>query len=137
MGIEFGLINHGHNLDHGLLLKGIKDIQTCIKKCLQAGGGVAADVNVTTVLSTPQICFGIDYDFASHKCYFHTSVTIFNAPDDVEPLLLGITDGVVCHVNTTATSPIVPDGLIARPNVVNIVVCEYTLQKSINACATF
>ena len=26
-----------------------------------------------TVRASGQICFGIDYDFATHTCYFHTT----------------------------------------------------------------
>ena len=104
------------NLPHGLLQKGIKDIQTCIRKCLQAGGGVAPTSD--TAATTPQICFGIDYDFATHRCYHHVSATVLsNAGTEI---LEGFPTGIMCDMGLTPAT-----GLLANSNVVNIVICKY------------
>lgn len=75
----------------------------CCQKCATAGNGIAA-LNDAAGLAS-QICFGIDYDFATHKCYFHT-------------------DESLCPNLLTIPTPI---QLVAAPSVINILLCEYLL----------
>lgn len=123
LGISNGQLTLGFNLFNGLLQKGVKDIQTCIKKCLQAGGGVAPSRE--TAASTPQLCFGIDYDFATHKCFHHTSATV-RYDDGLGNLieeLVGIDGGIVCD----ETGAVGAMSLTANSNVVNIIICKYSM----------
>ena len=86
----------------GILQKGIKDIHTCLTKCLQAGGGVSP--TDTDAATTPQLCFGIDYDFATHKCYQHVSATVVQGagPPNV---LDGFADGHRCVTGLNVADP--------------------------------
>ena len=64
-----------------------------------------------------QTCFGIDYDFAEHKCFFFGSnYIIAGAGGTVYPL----------HCLTTGT--VYPASQTSRPNpnVIHIQLCEYT-----------
>ncbi len=61
-----GRVLLGVQLFKGLEQKGVKSLSSCIKKCAAAGSGVPATVaNIAT-----QICFGIDYDFATHRLVY-------------------------------------------------------------------
>ena len=72
-----------------------------IQKCATAGQGIAP-TNSEEDLAR-QICFGIDYDFATHKCYFHT-------------------DSDLCpNVEIIPT----PASLVEMPSVINIILCKY------------
>lgn len=83
--------------------KGIKSLSDCLKKCASAGGGIPAQVaNIAD-----QICFGIDYNFGSHKCYFHVNNN--NPPDHFCP-----NDG---------TTPLVPRDTVPNPSVITILLC--------------
>ena len=62
----------GAQLFGGIVQKGIKSLADCLKKCVNAGAGIAAaPADLLNIDQGGQICFGIDYDFGSHKCYFH------------------------------------------------------------------
>ena len=76
-----------------------------LQKCSTAGSGIAAN-HIPTVVDD-QVCFGIDYDFGSHKCYFHTDPTLC-------PELL-----------TVIPTPV---QLVEAPSVVNILLCEFIQQ---------
>lgn len=78
-----GLITLGTQAFRGLEQKGTKDLKSCIKKCATAGGGIAPTPE--TVATTPQLCFGIDYDFATHKCYLHVDSTLCADPTVITP----------------------------------------------------
>ena len=67
-------IHIGAQLFGGILQKGVLDLPTCLKKCINAGSGIApAPTDLITALQGGQQCFGIDYDFATHKCFFHVA----------------------------------------------------------------
>ena len=72
------------------------------QKCSTAGTGIAPN-HVPEELAG-QVCFGIDYDFGSHKCYFHTDETL--CPELV----------------TVIPTPV---QLVEAPSVVNILLCEW------------
>ena len=71
-----GLITLGAQLFNGLEQKGIKSLQDCLKKCATAGGGIAPSITALVDENYPQLCFGIDYDFGTHKCYFFTNESV-------------------------------------------------------------
>ena len=96
-----GLITLGAQIFGGLEQRGIKSLQDCIKKCATAGSGIAPN-HIPEELAQ-QVCFGIDYDFGSHKCYFHTDETL--CPE------------------LTPTIP-TPVQLVEAPSVVNILLCK-------------
>ena len=58
-----GRVMLGVQIFKGIEQKGIKSLSDCLKKCASAGTGVPATVNGLL----DQICFGIDYDFGTHK----------------------------------------------------------------------
>jgi hypothetical protein len=61
-----------------------------------------------------QLCFGIDYDFGSHKCYFHVDNSLFRiCPSD-------------------GSQPLTPRDLVANPAVVNILLCEYLIVYTVD-----
>ena len=96
-----GLITLGTHIFGGLEQKGIKDLKNCIKKCATAGGGIAA--NTAAITTTPQLCFGIDYNFGTHKCYFHTNSGL------------------------CPTTVVTPAQLTAMADSINILLCKYTI----------
>ena len=60
-----------------------------------------------------QLCFGIDYDFSTHQCFFHTR--LFSRPADTVPL---------CP--TAVALPILrPLDLQPHPSSINIILCTY------------
>ena len=134
LGLRFARITLGAYLDHGILVKGIKGIKTYIRKCADAGGGVATfgtDMTVAgaDVLASAQICFGIDYDFSTHKCYFHTRAEIirddtFDA-DDIQAKRRPIIGGIRCYctdaAGVTDTEPRIPINLGPRASSVNVI----------------
>ena len=133
LGLNFARITLGAYLDHGVLVKGIKDIKTCIRKCAQAGGGVATFTNGNAmagmdILASPQICFGIDYDFSTHKCYFHTRAGVFTADTFAAPAqIASIPGGIRCFhddADPFETQPRTPINLGSRANNVNVVICK-------------
>lgn len=85
-----GYIVLGASVTHGIEIKGIDSLQDCLKKCATAGGGIAPDD--AEVQNTPQLCCNIDYDFATHKCFFHLcgtsaqTIAQFCAPVPEAPL---------------------------------------------------
>ena len=58
----------GTQMYYGYEQKGVDDLKTCMKKCLTLGGGLAS--SPLTILTTPQLCVAINFDFSTHKCYF-------------------------------------------------------------------
>ncbi len=69
-----GLVLLGVQLHKALEQKGIKSLSDCIKKCASAGSGIPA----TVADIANQICFGVDYDFGSHKYLIITSTVSYN-----------------------------------------------------------
>ena len=54
--------------------KGIKSFPACLKKCINAGSGISATPTALALFGQGgQVCFGIDYDFSTHKCFFHVA----------------------------------------------------------------
>ena len=56
--------------------KGIDNLSDCLKKCANLGPGISdtpTDLADNAVFGDEQVCFGINYDFATHKCYFLTN----------------------------------------------------------------
>ncbi|ELT90891.1 hypothetical protein CAPTEDRAFT_228105 [Capitella teleta] len=96
-----GLIILGAQLFLAIEQKGIDDLSTCIKKCASAGSGIP----LTNADIAMQICFGVDYDFSTHKCYFHVK-----------------NDGNRICGATTDPIP-TPRDLIANPSTVFIALC--------------
>lgn len=70
------------------------------QKCATAGQGIAPDSVPENVAK--QICFGIDYDFATHKCYFHTN-ELLCPPVEIIPT---------------------PASVVPAPSVINILLCK-------------
>lgn len=90
------------------------------------------DGDPNIIFKTPQLCFGIDYDFADHKCQFHTSVSIYTQVvaatgdlDVADLILQGIPGGIVCLFLSDDDVPRQPQNLVADSSVVNIVICKY------------
>ena len=83
-----------------------------------AGGGVAPAQAMAA--ETPQLCYGIDYDFATHKCYFHTLATV--------DTLVGLPGGIICN----AAPPVPPANLVARAGTITIVICKSTIYHVIS-----
>jgi len=79
-----GKITLGAAVWNGLEQKGVDNLMDCVKKCASAGGGVAATPELAA--STPQLCFGIDYDFSDHSCYFHTNIAVCGGNADANAI---------------------------------------------------
>jgi hypothetical protein len=103
-----GLITLGAAVYHGIEQKHVDNLMDCVKGCANAGGGIAATPDV--ILQSPQLCFGIDYDFAAHKCYFHTLVKVCGAAD-------------AAVILTSAQT-------YAKASSVNILLCEYIMARA-------
>ena len=101
-----GFIVLGASTLFGVEMKGIDTLQDCIKKCATAGNGVAATTDL--VLTNNQICCNLDYDFATHKCYFHLCIN----PE--------FTREMYCET-TTVNAPL---NSIPNPTVVTITICK-------------
>ena len=69
VGSARGLITLGVRIFRGLHQKNLKDLETCLKFCINAGGGVAQTPD--DVATNPMVCFGIDWDFEEKKCWHH------------------------------------------------------------------
>lgn len=102
-----GLVTLGTMAFKGIEMKGINHLQTCIKKCANMGGGIAPQNSAASVAATPQLCFAIDYDFASHKCYIHTNFEM-------------------CADTATAVTP---NLLVKNPSSVNVLLCPLAMGK--------
>ncbi|ELT95873.1 hypothetical protein CAPTEDRAFT_200072 [Capitella teleta] len=100
-----GLIILGAQLHFAIEQKGIDSLTDCIKKCAIAGEGIPA----TDADRFRQVCFGIDYDFGTHKCYFHVRNTNPGSR--------------ICARNAVNT----PRDLVANPSVVYIAL--YRVEK--------
>jgi hypothetical protein len=64
-----GHVTLGASMANGIEEKGIDSLQQCIKKCSLAGLGIPATATTQASFNI-QACFAIDYDFATHKCFF-------------------------------------------------------------------
>ena len=100
-----GYITLGASVTHGIEIKGVDTLQDCIKKCATAGGGIAA-INAE-IATTPQICCNLDYDFATHKCYFHPCV-----------------DMTIAVAQFCAAVPEAPLNSIRNPSSISITLCK-------------
>ena len=88
----------------GLKQKGIDTLMDCVKACASAGGGIAPEP--AKAADTPQLCFGIDYDFSDHSCFFHVNIAICGG------------------IASTLALPITPVNVFANPSNVNILMCK-------------
>lgn len=96
------LITLGVAVLRGIEQKEITNLLDCLKKCSTAGNGIAPAPASFDV--HPQICFGIDYDFSTHKCFFHARMD---------------------HACGTATDTVIKNSVhaIPAPTVINILIC--------------
>lgn len=107
-----GRITLGAQVQNGIEIKGIDSLQQCIKKCVAAGGGVPASA-ATLNDDVRQACFAIDYDFATHKCFFFGS-NIVNSLTSFLHCVIPLPAGV---------SPPTSIGAIPNPTVIHITFC--------------
>ena len=76
-----------------------------------------------------QACFAVDYDFATHRCYFFL-VNVFqgfttDAPGDPDDSVAApVPIYLHCIIAAGVTQP-ASLGLQANPNVVHITLCQY------------
>ena len=103
-----GYVVLGVSTINGIEIKGIKTLSDCIKKCATAGGGVVAKDSLIT--TGGQVCCHIDYDFASHKCFFHPCVSKDIAVAQFCPA-----------VDTVVSAPL---NAIANPTTISISICK-------------
>ena len=59
-----GRVILGVQIGGGIEQKGIKSLSDCVKRCANTGIGIPATSNTMLLV---QKCFGIDYDFGTHK----------------------------------------------------------------------
>merc|ERR1712140_50410 len=103
----------GAQLHGAVQQKGIKSLAACLKKCLNAGGGVAAaPTDLDNANQGGQQCFGIDYDFSTHKCFFHVA----------NRRRAGTAASALCP-ETANTAIFIPTDLVPNPAVIHILVC--------------
>ena len=103
----------------GIVQKGIDNLSDCLKKCANLGPGISdipTDLAGPTVFGDEQICFGVNYDFATHKCYFLTN----NFPRLLEaqqPVfsLCPVVGGEIVRV---------PVDLQPNPSVITVLLCK-------------
>jgi len=101
-----GLVTLGIQIFKGIKMHTIKDLRSCLKKCVTMGGGIAPKNSATSIGSTPQICFGIDFDFETWSCYLHIRTTSSFTS--------------LCMVENTITTS---KQSVAHPTTVNILIC--------------
>jgi len=101
-----GLVTLGTMMFKGMKLHGVKDLQTCVKKCVNMGNGIAAKNSADSVRLTPQLCFGVDYDFATHECHAHIR-----------------SDADFLNLCTDVDTIVTPALLYPNPSSVNILIC--------------
>ena len=116
-----GRIFLGTQLFGATVQKGIDNLADCLKKCANAGMGISSvvptELTATAIFGNLPICYGINYDFGTHKCYFVTS----NFPrlaDTPRPIF------ALCPV-TDATDLRVPVDLQPAPSVITVLLCKY------------
>ena len=116
-----GFVILGVSVINGIEIKGVKCLSDCIKKCATAGGGVAA--LATTLVQEGQVCCHIDYDFATHKCYFHPCGDTATAVAQF------------CPAVDTIVGP--PLNSISNPTTVSITICEYYFFYYVKKCSLY
>ena len=102
--------------------KGIDSLADCLKKCANLGPGISID---PTELAGPiqmgqeQICFGINYDFNNHLCYFLTNnfPRLLTAQQPLFSLCPIAADEIVR----------VPVDLTPNPSVITVLLCKCIL----------
>jgi len=99
-----GLVTLGIQIFKGVKVHGVKDLPTCIKKCVNLGGGIAS--KRTLADDEAMLCYGLDFDFANHRCYHHIRT-------EADHLSL-------CPNAATVTTS---KQSVANPNSVNILIC--------------
>ena len=99
----------GVNVINGIEINGIKSLSDCIKKCATAGGGIAS--KDTNIVIEGQVCCHLDYDFSSHKCFFHPCVN------------MAIAQAAFCSTEDIITDA--PFNAVAHPTTISITICEY------------
>jgi len=103
----------GAQLFGAILQKGSTDLPGCLKKCVNAGTGISP---TPAMLALPgqggQLCFGIDYDFATHRFYFQV----------VNRRRIDVAASALCP-EAAGTAVLVPEDLTANPSVIHILVC--------------
>jgi len=114
-----GRIILGAMLFGNTLQKGLDSLSDCLKKCANAGMGISSanpvDLAATAVLGNLPLCYGINYDFGTHKCYFITNLHP-RLPDAARAIFS------ICPV-AAATDVRVPVDLVPNPSVVTILMC--------------
>jgi len=109
-----GLVTLGVMIFKGVKLHGVNDLATCVKKCVSMGGGIAAKNVVATINSTPQICFGVDYNFGTHECHAH--IRHAGAAPTYTQLCPDADDPIKTPAST-----------YPNPSVVNIIICPLVM----------
>ena len=73
-----------------------------------------------------QGCFAIDYDFATHRCYFFgvNVLQAFTANTASTPAFAPVPFFLHCIVNNGVPQP-ASQGLRPNPNVVHVTLCEF------------
>ncbi|KAK2165812.1 hypothetical protein LSH36_45g10025 [Paralvinella palmiformis] len=98
-----GKVMLGVQIFMGVEQKKVKCLTECLKCCASLGKGIPATSNDIQ----NQICYGIDFDFGTHKCYFHV--------DNNYPKFH------FCPVD--GSPPKVPRDAVPNPSVVSILLC--------------
>ena len=99
-----GRITLGAQLTGGHFRDGVDNLRDCISQCASLGNGVA--LMPSLISTTPQLCFGVDFNFADHTCYFHTNIETCGGNDSADEF------------------PVTPVNTIANPNTVNVLICK-------------
>merc|ERR1711894_749488 len=99
--------------------KGVDSLSTCLKKCAGAGMGISSavpvDLAATAILGNLPLCYGINYDFGTHKCYWITNLHP-RLPDAVRTIFS------ICPL-TAAIDVRVPVDLQPNPSVITVILC--------------
>ena len=103
-----GYVALGVSVINGIEIKGIDTLSDCIKKCATAGAGVVATDSL--IVTGGMVCCHLDYDFLSHKCYFHHCVN------------QAIAILQFCWPLPTLPDP--PLNSIPNPTTISITICE-------------
>lgn len=122
-----GQVTLGASVQNGLEQKGIETITECIKKCVNAGGGIPAVVPTGQPDSANvffrQGCFAIDYDFATHKCFFFaTNLWTEQIPTTATPEPIFYRQ-VFLHCPISSATRFPSLNTIPNPTVVHITFC--------------
>jgi hypothetical protein len=123
-----GRVVLGASMANGAEQKGIDSLSNCIKKCTASGNGIPATVLSITSFPVPlrlflkaiasdaaQSCFAIDYDFATHKCFFFQT--------NIANIAVSGTNTILLHCDLGKSILANSQGLRSNPTVVHITFC--------------